>query len=105
MSREKGRQQQAQAPSRHHHGTAVVTGQHGTILSGRITYVDLVVLHVPERQELVEVWDVDGTSAWVDLVCVHRPNHMVGCGEGDLLRPDQPLKPTENGVGGVGEAL
>ena len=72
---------------------------------GRRTHVDLVFLHVPKRQELIEVVGVGHESIRADLLRIQGANEGIRVCDGNLLRPDQALESTENNVGCLSKAL
>lgn len=70
-----------------------------------VTHIDLVVFHVSEGKEFVEVLDVHRTRAGSNSFLGQRRNEVVGCGKSGFLRPDQAVEAAENDVWSFGEAL
>lgn len=75
-----------------------------TITSGT-TNIDLVILHIPKCQELVEIRDFSRPSLQANLVRRQLRKEVIGSPKCNLLRPDQAEEATENRVWGIGKAL
>lgn len=63
-----------------------------------MAYIDLVVLHIPESQQFIEVADTGRSSVRADEILIQPPNEPIGCLESDLLRPDQAVECAEYDV-------
>ena len=69
------------------------------------THVNLVLLHVPESQELVEVLGVGDESVRANHLWVQSSNEGVRVLNRNLLGPNQALDSTKNNVGCLSKAL